>query len=125
MKIRIKGNSIRYRLSQSEVRQLSESGWVTESTVMGPDPSNCLYYELRSKAGITGLEASFFGTTICLYVPEEDAKGWYRSEQVGFERTYEVAPGVQLHLLLEKDFVCLDNTAEDQSDNYPNPNKAC
>jgi len=36
-----------------------------------------------------------------------------------------VVPGVQLHLLLEKDFVCLDNTAEDQSDNYPNPNKAC
>jgi hypothetical protein len=24
-------------------------------------------------------------------------------------------------LLVEKDFVCLDNTIEDQSDNYPNP----
>jgi hypothetical protein len=23
--------------------------------------------------------------------------------------------------LLEKDFACLDNTLEDQSDNYPNP----
>jgi hypothetical protein len=26
-----------------------------------------------------------------------------------------------LHLLIEKDFTCLDNVDEDQSDNYPNP----
>jgi hypothetical protein len=29
--------------------------------------------------------------------------------------------GKELFLLLEKDFVCLDETIEDQSDNYPNP----
>jgi hypothetical protein len=28
-----------------------------------------------------------------------------------------------LYLLVEKDFVCLDETSEDQSDNYENPNK--
>ena len=28
-------------------------------------------------------------------------------------------------LLIEKDFVCLDHTLEDQSDNYANPNKVC
>jgi len=27
--------------------------------------------------------------------------------------------------LLEKDFVCLDHTTEDQSDNYENPNTTC
>jgi hypothetical protein len=27
----------------------------------------------------------------------------------------------KLHLLVEKDFTCLDNVTEDQSDNYPNP----
>jgi hypothetical protein len=26
---------------------------------------------------------------------------------------------------VEKDFVCLDHTDEDQSDNYPNPNRTC
>jgi hypothetical protein len=37
-------------------------------------------------------------------------------DRVGFEDTVD-----QLHLLVEKDFTCLDNVAEDQSDNYPNP----
>jgi hypothetical protein len=30
-----------------------------------------------------------------------------------------------LYLLVEKDFKCLDNVAEDQSDNYENPSKTC
>jgi len=38
------------------------------------------------------------------------------TDKVGFEN----ADG-KLHLLVEKDFVCLDEVAEDQSDNYPNP----
>jgi len=38
------------------------------------------------------------------------------TERVGFENHYGA-----LHLLIEKDFTCLDNVDEDQSDNYPNP----
>jgi len=30
-----------------------------------------------------------------------------------------------LYLLIEKDFKCLDETTEDQSDNFENPNIAC
>jgi len=125
MKIRIKGNSIRYRLSQSEVKRFSETGHIMESTVFGDVPEKCFNYALRSKAGIAGMEAAFEGTTICLFVPEEAVQHWYHSEQIGFENNYDVAAGTSLHLLLEKDFVCLDKTDEDQSDNYPNPNKAC
>jgi hypothetical protein len=38
------------------------------------------------------------------------------TDKVGFENT-----DGELHLLVEKDFTCLDNVAEDQSDNFPNP----
>jgi hypothetical protein len=38
------------------------------------------------------------------------------TDKVGYEGTHG-----NLHLLVEKDFTCLDNVAEDQSDNYPNP----
>lgn len=31
----------------------------------------------------------------------------------------------KVNLLIEKDFVCIDNTTEDQSDNYPNPSLNC
>jgi len=45
---------------------------------------------------------------------------WVETEKVGFEYTDS-----HLYLLVEKDFQCLDNVAEDQSDNYPNPLMTC
>jgi hypothetical protein len=38
------------------------------------------------------------------------------TDRVGFE-----GQSGPLQLLIEKDFTCLDNVAEDQNDNYPNP----
>ena len=43
----------------------------------------------------------------------------------GFQHKQALSNGKELFLLVEKDFVCLDNTFEDQSDNYPNPNAHC
>lgn len=41
--------------------------------------------------------------------------------KVGFYHTQTLDDGQKLNLTLEKDFVCLDERSEDQSDNYPNP----
>lgn len=125
MKIRIKGNFIRYRLTQTEVKTLGETGYLSEETRFGPDASQTFVYALESKEGIDGLQASFDGGKITLYIPEGNAKAWPGEERVGFQNEVEVAPGVTLSLLLEKDFACLDHTEEDQSDNYPNPNAVC
>jgi hypothetical protein len=125
MKIRIKGNFVRYRLVQSEVRALSQGKKLVESTCFGPDESQVFSYTLEGKEGIDSLQADFDGRTIALYLPAEIAKNWYADERIGYENKVEVRPGVTLGLLLEKDFVCLDNTDEDQSDNYPNPNAVC
>lgn len=38
------------------------------------------------------------------------------TEQVGFADNSGI-----ISLLVEKDFTCLDNVDEDQSDNFPNP----
>ena len=41
---------------------------------------------------------------------------WADTDRVGFENKAN-----NFYLLVEKDFKCLDNVEEDQSDNYPNP----
>lgn len=123
MKIRIKGNFVRYRLAQSEVKTLSETGFLAEETCFGP--AQKFGYALEAKEGISGLQANFDGGVITMFMPADAAKKWPASEQVGFENEVEVAPGVLLKLLLEKDFVCLDDSSEEQSDNYPNPNAEC
>ena len=121
MKIRIKGNFIRYRLTKTEVETLAETGVLAETTRFGPADEHVFAYTLEVRDGIEGLQAAFDGRTITLYMPAATARTWAEDQRVGFEQDVAVAPGVTLKLLLEKDFVCLDDTVEDQSDNYPNP----
>jgi hypothetical protein len=116
MKIRIRGNTVRYRLTQSEVKAISETGYFEEKTHF--TNGKILTYALKSSTGINQLDATFDGDTITMLMPEKDAREWFNNNQVGYEN--DSASG-SLHLLLEKDIVCLDETVEDQSDNYPHP----
>ncbi len=121
MKIRIKDNFVRYRLTQSEVKQFCETGQVAAHTRF---PEGELLYQVIQSDHIKDLSASFENGNITLKVPSHLAKDWYTNELVGFQNEIILEDGTALSLLLEKDFVCLDNTMEDQSDNYPNPKAA-
>ncbi len=123
MKIRIKGNSIRYRLTQTEIANFGKKGSLEEKTEFAN--GGAFYYSLQKKEGITSLEAFFSGNRISIFVPEEIAIKWTTTDVVGFDTKMNIGEGKELFLLIEKDFVCIDHTFEDQSDNYPNPNKAC
>ena len=112
MKIRIKGNSLRYRLTKSDVDRLDKEGYVEENTDFG---GQILIYALQRYA-LPGLTASFQNNVITLYMHADMVNDLATTERVGFN-----AVNNQLHLLVEKDFICLDTVAEDQSDNYPNP----
>lgn len=116
MKLRIKGNSIRYRLSKSDVDRFINTGVVTEETDFG---SNTLRYELCTTEA-ESMCATFENNRITIFLPEKLANVWSDPEKVGFNGTYE-----KLSLLIEKDFQCIDNSLEDQSDNYPNPLSKC
>jgi hypothetical protein len=123
MKLRIRSNSIRYRLTKTDVATLSKSGVIEEHTEFPGGP--VFRYRLEANSGIEDLEAGYEKNTITIYIPQKMLMGWADSETVGFEHTLDLPNGRKLFLLIEKDFVCLDHTLEDQSDNYENPNKVC
>lgn len=118
MKIRIKDNSIRFRLTRSEVEAFSTTGLIEARTQF---KESVFRYALKSRKDINSLSADFTDECITLYLPETESKGWKDSDRVGYENTLPLPGGENLSLLLEKDFVCMDETTEDQSDNYPNP----
>lgn len=120
MKIRIHGNSVRVRLSKTEVGKLENEGYLEETTDFGPAQ---LGYAVR-KSGVTELQARFEHHKITLEVPEKLLAGWAANNTVGFEGNMPLSDGSSLFMLIEKDFKCLDNVHEDQSDNYDNP-KTC
>lgn len=122
MKLRIKGNSIRLRLTQTEVKTFSTEGYVAETCAVGPIQ---LTYALKSEDMEAPLSASFENNMLVVFMSSTLAATWYESPEVGYRHLAGTHAGEELFLLVEKDFVCLDETFEDQSDNYPNPNSTC
>ena len=118
MKIRIKENSVRFRLTPTEVKRFCEEGYIEKSTQFS---TSTFTYGVKQKQ-IETLQVDFNDNTITLNVPENFAKDWNGNDVVGLEHYEDLADGSKFFLLLEKDFACLDNTHEDQSDKYPNPN---
>lgn len=122
MKIRIQGNSVRLRLTKTEVDNLCSAGYLEEQTYFG---NNTFVYALQSTDNANELSADFEDSKITLYIPASFIKDWAINDIVGMDAQSQVADNQLLYLLVEKDFQCLDETTEDQSDNYENPNKAC
>lgn len=118
MKIRIKGNSVRFRLTKTEVEIFGKKGIYQETTTF---KSKTLIYSLKAKDGITELEADFVENGITIYFPKSEQSSWASGTRVGYNNSVDWNDPNALSLLVEKDFTCLDNTIEDQSDNYPNP----
>ena len=112
MKIRIKGNSLRYRLTRTDVDTFTKNGYLEEQTNFGGD---ILTYAIKS-SNANELTATFKNNNITLLMPAAMVKEWADTDRVGFENKAN-----DFYLLVEKDFKCLDNVEEDQSDNYPNP----
>ena len=121
MKIRIKGNTIRYRLTKTEVTTFAKTGYFSEQTEFA---TTIFSYELKAKEAISGLEVDYEHNTITVYFPDSEKSDWATSSKVGFENIYKTSAGKEIFILVEKDFVCMDETVEDQSDNYPNPKLA-
>lgn len=112
MKIRIKGNTIRYRLTKSDVDLLYKNQHLQDSTNFG---NRSLIYQLKA-AEQKSLTATFVDDTITITIPSEKLNELAQTDRVGFD-----GRDGALYMLIEKDFQCLDEVAEDQSDNYPNP----
>ena len=121
MKIRIKENSIRIRLTRSEVTKIAVDGYIQEHTVF----NNGQFIYALKVADQEALSASLENNRITMFVPVVWVKDWPVNNVIGFRGNIPVTEKDSLFLLLEKDFVCLDETTEDQSDNYDNPAKTC
>ena len=103
---------MRYRLTKSDVNKIVKTGYLEEVTEFAQDK---LVYALQVTHA-DSLTVSHVNNKISLFIPQKMVSELANTDTVGFENE-----DGNLHLLIEKDFTCLDNVAEDQSDNYPNP----
>jgi hypothetical protein len=125
MKLRIKGNSVRLRLSQREVSDFARNARVEDSISFG---NRKLTYALIRLNRAKEILASFENDRIEIGVPALIADEWTRNSQVGFDAEQKLSGGETLKILVEKDFACLTaREGEDESDAFPHPHvgQAC
>jgi hypothetical protein len=122
MKLRIKGNSLRLRVSPTEMEQIAAQGWVEDTVRFAADAA--LRYRLEV-APADRLAATFEGGGICVTVPVGAAERWRRAGEVTISGEQALPGDETLNILIEKDFECLNpRLGDDDVDTFPNPAKA-
>jgi len=120
MKLRIKGDSLRLRLTKGEVSQLAESGVVEDRVRFGAGAA--LVYRLRTDAAANDITASFAQGAVEVQLPDKSAKQWASSNEVTLAGNQPLGAADELRIVVEKDFACLaPRENEDESDNFENP----
>lgn len=122
MKIRIIGDSLRLRVSPSEVRQLIASGRVVETIHLAPGVQ--LSFALQHSAATGSIAVSHALHEVTVIAPTSVAQAWAIGGDVGIYGAVPNGSG-SLSLAIEKDFACLDSSHPGNRDTYPNPKAAC
>jgi hypothetical protein len=116
MKLRIKGDSVRLRLTRTEVHDLLEHGAVEDATRF--PGGTALRYVLRADPAAPVVSAAFADGVLTVSVPKAAALAWGGSEAVAVTGEVPLA-GAALLILVEKDFPCLTTRPnEDDSDAF-------
>ena len=120
MKLRILGNSIRLRLTQSEVATFGEQGRVVEHTRFGPGET--LSYALEASDRVDQLAVRYDGKCVTVLAPSASVSGWVETNQVGLEGEQPIDGDDVMTILVEKDFKCLHGPEDRvEADAFPNP----
>lgn len=123
MKLRIKGNALRLRLTQGEIRALADTGQVQERTDF--PGGGQLIYRLSSDERITDISAAYSENIIEFKVPSALAQRWCSTDLVTLSAAPRAGADGGVQLILEKDYACLvPRSGEDESDQFPHPRAA-
>ena len=119
MKLRILGDSLRLRLSKSDVKTFAETGRVEEVTHFGPQAQ--MRYALVHAQDVARLEAAFDGSEIVVRMPSSMARGWADTDTITLQGEHG-----ELSLLVEKDFKCaIPRPGEEDYDGFEHPTGGC
>ena len=106
MKLRIQGNSIRLRLTRSEIEAFQEYGSIAD--VMELPEGAPISYALE-KCGEQNLNVKRIGDSIRVGLPLDECEKWKSEDCIGFT-DQQMVSGRPLTITVEKDFKCTTPT---------------
>ncbi len=121
MKLRIKGNSLRFRVSRSELEQFLAGHRVEETIHFAPASQAKLTYALESTLQASAVRVRYRPQEVAVVLSEEQAHAWGKESEVGVYTAVDIGSAGSLEVIIEKDFACLDGSDEDNNDTFNNP----
>jgi hypothetical protein len=103
VKLSIRDNSLRLRLSRDEIESLGKQGVVSART--GFPGGHVFRYELESSPASVAPAAFFSDNLLTVRLPETAVLGWATTEQVAIVGEQVLVDGEKLAITVEKDFV--------------------
>ncbi len=127
MKLRLRENSIRLRLLQSEVKKLQETGHYSETITLGLSPDQQFVYAIRILKDYKEVSAQIKNNHFEILLPDNTAKDWIENDDVvGIYQTQNIDDVLDLKITIEKDFACPTRPMDkDNLDAFPNPELSC
>ena len=119
MKLRIKGNSIRFRLTQSEVEELNKKGHVEDLVNFGDGVK--FIYEIKADLNKNILEPVFKANKISVLVCQDQISQWALTDKVTIKENYINSDGDEVIVMIAKDFKCLSLIDEVEFDMFHHP----
>ena len=121
MKLRIKGNSLRLRVTRLELAELQHGKPVAEIIHFGPELGQSLRYSLAAQPLPVPITVEFQENAIAVTLAQAQLEEWSSEDQVGVYASLDLGSAGLLDVAVEKDFKCLDSRGEQDEDAFPNP----
>jgi hypothetical protein len=124
VKLRLLDDSIRLRLSQSDVKAADTSGVVEGTTRF---PGGTVFTFALEAVAQGGPSADCSNDRLVVRLPATEVSRWANDDTaVSLRNEIALPDGSDLKILVEKDFQCLTpREGEDQGDMFPNPDSTC
>jgi Family of unknown function (DUF7009) len=121
MKLRIKGNSLRLRVSRSELARFQLGERIEETIHFTVAPEAKLTYALELALQPVPVKVRYESNRVTVVLSEARARLWGGKDEVGVYETVGLDSVGSLDVIVEKDFACADGSDVDNSDTFPNP----
>jgi hypothetical protein len=124
MKLRIKGNSLRLRVSRPELARFLDGQRIEETIHFTRTPEASLTYALESAVQVAPVRVQYECQIVKVLLSGDQAGIWGAESEVGVYSTLDIGAAGSLEVIVEKDFACLDRSDEENSNAFANPQAA-
>jgi hypothetical protein len=108
MKLRVNGNSLKFRITRIEVRTLHEAGRIGETARFIADQDDGVLYVIEHANVADAAFLTYETREISIRLPTAQLEEWIRSDEKLFYASIDLGTRGPIDLFLEKDYELLE-----------------